>query len=109
MTVSFESGIDLGGFTRAFFVVENRSALENVHFKLDVQMAPGVTVAPLDALLEEGSRAYYRIRFANRFRYKWQCDRTCTQWSARFRCDFCTYQPRVHVGRGLTSGGDSDL
>ena len=57
MTVSFESGIDLGGFTRAFFVVENRSALEDVHFKLDVQMAPGVTVAPLDALLEEGSRA----------------------------------------------------
>ena len=57
MTLSFESGIDLGGFTRAFFVVENRSSVEDVHFSLDVQMAPGVTVAPLDALLEEGSRA----------------------------------------------------
>ena len=57
MTVSFESGVNLGGFTRAFLVVENRSTTESVHFTLDVQMAPGVTVASLDSLLDEGGKA----------------------------------------------------
>ena len=64
-TVGFESGVELGGFTRSFVVVENRSSTEAVHFDLEVQMAPGVTVAPLDTLLVEGGRAassLYRSR-----------------------------------------------
>ena len=55
-TVGFESGVEQGRFTRSFVVVHNRGT-ESVHFQLGAKFAPGVTVAELDELLEQGSRA----------------------------------------------------
>ncbi len=51
--VSFTSGIEVGGFTRSFFVVENTSD-EKVELSLDVRLAPGVTIVPLPLLFDNG-------------------------------------------------------
>ena len=55
-TVSFESGVDVGGFTRAFFVVSN-SADEAMLVDFSVQLAAGLTIAPLEQVFEIGAAA----------------------------------------------------
>ncbi|MDP7037995.1 MAG: IPT/TIG domain-containing protein [Myxococcota bacterium] len=53
-TLSFESGIDVGSYSRTFFVVSNQST-ESTSLDFDVRLAPGVTVAPLENLLDIAS------------------------------------------------------
>ena len=55
-TVSFESGVDVGGFTRAFFVVSN-TAEEAMLVDFSVQLAAGLTIAPLEQVFEIGAAA----------------------------------------------------
>ena len=43
-TLSFESGIEVGSYSRTFFVVSNQST-ESTSLEFDVRLAPGVTVA----------------------------------------------------------------
>ena len=54
-TVSFESGVDVG-FTRAFFVVSN-TAEEAMLVDFSVQLAAGLTIAPLEQVFEIGAAA----------------------------------------------------
>ena len=56
-TVGFESGVQVGSFTRSFIVVENRSLTEPFEFEINVQMAPGVEIGSLDRLLVDGPSA----------------------------------------------------
>lgn len=51
--VSFTSGVEVGGFTRSFFVVENSSG-ETIDLSLDVRLAPGVSMVPLSLLFDNG-------------------------------------------------------
>ena len=55
-TISFESGVEVGGFTRSFFVLENNGD-ESVSLDLAVRLASGVTIAPLEQIFEIGSEA----------------------------------------------------
>ncbi|MBT5753306.1 MAG: hypothetical protein HOI33_11460, partial [Rhodospirillaceae bacterium] len=55
-TISFDSGVEVGGFTRSFFVVENNGE-EQVSMDMAVELAPGITIAPLEAIFELGSAA----------------------------------------------------
>ncbi|MBT6434480.1 MAG: hypothetical protein HOK28_15380, partial [Deltaproteobacteria bacterium] len=55
-TISFESGVEVGGFTRSFFVLENNGD-EEVRLDLAVRLASGITIAPLEQIFEIGSEA----------------------------------------------------
>ncbi len=55
-TISFAAGVEVGGFTRSFFVVENTSE-ESVDLDLDVRLAPGVTLSPLSGLFDTSASA----------------------------------------------------
>ena len=52
-TLSFESGITPGGFTRAFFIVTNTSS-ETMDVALETQLSAGISLATLDTVFEVG-------------------------------------------------------
>lgn len=55
-SVGFESGIELGEFSRSFVVLEN-TANDTVDVNLDVRLAPGVSIVPLEELFSIGGGA----------------------------------------------------